>query len=93
MGGTALHYRSPRRDDADGNRHVIWLRSWGLMILGHAHPAVVEVGGRWPQPAAWSFGALTPDETQLAGETIGRGSSLPSGYGWLKGARKRPFLR
>ena len=28
--------------DADGNRYVDLVSSWGPMILGHAHPAVVE---------------------------------------------------
>src|SRR6201985_3769760 len=28
--------------DADGNRYVDLVCSWGPMILGHAHPAVVE---------------------------------------------------
>ena len=28
--------------DADGNRYVDWVMSWGPLIAGHAHPAVVE---------------------------------------------------
>ena len=28
--------------DADGNRYVDLVSSWGPMILGHAHPAVVD---------------------------------------------------
>src|SRR5947208_3282473 len=28
--------------DADGNRYVDYVLSWGPLILGHAHPAVVE---------------------------------------------------
>ena len=28
--------------DADGNRYVDLISSWGPMILGHGHPAVVE---------------------------------------------------
>jgi glutamate-1-semialdehyde aminotransferase len=28
--------------DADGNRYVDYILSWGPMILGHGHPAVVE---------------------------------------------------
>ena len=27
--------------DVDGNRYVDWVCSWGPLILGHAHPAVV----------------------------------------------------
>ena len=28
--------------DVDGNRYVDYVLSWGPLILGHAHPAVVE---------------------------------------------------
>ena len=28
--------------DVDGNRYVDWMCSWGPLIAGHAHPAVVE---------------------------------------------------
>ena len=28
--------------DADGNRYIDYFGSWGPMILGHAHPAVVS---------------------------------------------------
>jgi glutamate-1-semialdehyde 2,1-aminomutase len=28
--------------DADGNRYLDYFGSWGPMILGHAHPLVVE---------------------------------------------------
>ena len=34
--------RGPWLTDADGNRYVDLVCSWGPMILGHAHPAVVE---------------------------------------------------
>ena len=34
--------------DADGNRYVDLVCSWGPMILGHAHPAVVEAVSRPP---------------------------------------------
>ena len=32
--------------DVDGNRYVDWVSSWGPLILGHAHPAVVEAVAR-----------------------------------------------
>ena len=32
--------------DADGHRYVDWVCSWGPLILGHAHPAVVDGGQR-----------------------------------------------
>jgi glutamate-1-semialdehyde 2,1-aminomutase len=57
--------------DADGNRYVDLVCSWGPMILGHAHPAVVEAVQRVAADGL-SFGAPTPSETELAGEIIGR---------------------
>lgn len=51
--------------DADGNRYVDCVLSWGPLILGHAHPAVVEA---IQQQAArgTSFGAPTEAEIALA---------------------------
>jgi glutamate-1-semialdehyde 2,1-aminomutase len=57
--------------DADGNRYVDLVCSWGPMILGHAHPAVVEAV-QHAAAAGMSFGAPTPSETELAAEIIGR---------------------
>ncbi len=57
--------------DADGNRYVDLVCSWGPMILGHAHPAVVEAVQRAAADGL-SFGAPTPSETELAAEIIGR---------------------
>jgi glutamate-1-semialdehyde 2,1-aminomutase len=56
--------------DADGNRYVDLVCSWGPMILGHAHPRVVEAVQR-AAASGLSFGAPTPTETELATE-IGR---------------------
>jgi glutamate-1-semialdehyde 2,1-aminomutase len=51
--------------DADGNAFIDYVGSWGPMILGHAHPDVIEairgVLGR-----GTSFGAPTDLETELA---------------------------
>jgi glutamate-1-semialdehyde 2,1-aminomutase len=51
--------------DVDGNRYIDYIGSWGPMILGHQHPAVVaavqEAVGK-----AFSFGAPTPGENELA---------------------------
>ncbi len=51
--------------DADGNRYVDFVLSWGPLILGHAHPTVVEA---IQQQAArgTSFGAPTEAEIALA---------------------------
>ncbi len=57
--------------DADGNRFIDLVCSWGPMILGHAHPAVVEAVRR-AAGNGLSFGAPTPSETELASEIIGR---------------------
>ena len=53
--------------DADGNRYVDLVCSWGPMILGHAHPSVVEAVAR-VAASGLSFGAPTPGETELATE-------------------------
>ncbi|HEU0192294.1 MAG TPA: glutamate-1-semialdehyde 2,1-aminomutase [Mycobacterium sp.] len=57
--------------DADGNRYVDLVCSWGPMILGHAHPAVVEAVQR-AAAHGLSFGAPTRTETELAAEIIAR---------------------
>ncbi|MGK8520769.1 glutamate-1-semialdehyde 2,1-aminomutase [Nocardia asteroides] len=56
--------------DADGNEYVDLVCSWGPMILGHAHPAVVEAV-RAAASGGLSFGAPTEGEIELA-ETIVR---------------------
>lgn len=57
--------------DADGNRYVDLVCSWGPMILGHAHPDVVAAVQRVVINGL-SFGAPTPSESELAAEIIGR---------------------
>jgi glutamate-1-semialdehyde 2,1-aminomutase len=57
--------------DADGRRYVDLVCSWGPMILGHAHPAVVDAVAK-AAAAGLSFGAPTPAETELAAEIIDR---------------------
>jgi glutamate-1-semialdehyde 2,1-aminomutase len=51
--------------DADGQEYVDLICSWGPMILGHAHPAVVEAVQRVAS-SGLSFGAPTPGEVELA---------------------------
>ncbi len=51
--------------DAEGRRYIDYIGSWGPMILGHGHPAVLEA----VQKAAldgFSFGAPTEREIELA---------------------------
>jgi len=51
--------------DADGNPYIDYVCSWGPLILGHAHPAVVEPVQKGVHAGA-SFGASTPSEVDLA---------------------------
>ncbi len=57
--------------DADGNRHVDWMQSWGPLVAGHAHPAVVaavrQAAGR-----GTTYGAATEGEVELAAEIVRR---------------------
>jgi len=74
VGGTPRFMVSaagPWLADADGNRYVDLVSSWGPMILGHAHPAVVEAV-RAAAGRGLSFGAPTPAEVELAEEIIAR---------------------
>ena len=55
--------------DANGQRYIDYIGSWGPMILGHGHPAVL----RAVQDAAldgFSFGAPTEREVELAEEIL-----------------------
>ena len=74
VGGTPRYITSAKGcwlTDADDNRYVDLICSWGPMILGHAHPAVVEAVQRTAADGL-SFGAPTPGETELAAEIIAR---------------------
>jgi glutamate-1-semialdehyde 2,1-aminomutase len=51
--------------DADGNGFIDYIGSWGPMILGHRHPAVVEAVARVLERGT-SFGAPTDLEIELA---------------------------
>lgn len=55
--------------DADGQRYVDYVLSWGPLILGHAHPAVVEAL-RAAIGNGTSYGAPTGLETALARKII-----------------------
>jgi glutamate-1-semialdehyde 2,1-aminomutase len=55
--------------DADGNEYIDYVGSWGPLILGHAHRAVVEAVEAANRKGA-SFGACTPAEAELAEEVI-----------------------
>jgi len=68
VGGDPVFFESaagPYLFDADGNRYLDYVGSWGPMILGHAHPQVVQaVTDRLHK--GLSFGAPTELETRMA---------------------------
>jgi glutamate-1-semialdehyde 2,1-aminomutase len=51
--------------DIDGNRYIDYIGSWGPMILGHAHPVVIDAIAKAAADGT-SFGAPTLRETKLA---------------------------
>lgn len=51
--------------DADGNGYIDYIGSWGPMILGHRHPAVMEAISRVLERGT-SYGAPTDLEVELA---------------------------
>ncbi|SMP15795.1 glutamate-1-semialdehyde 2,1-aminomutase [Desulfurobacterium pacificum] len=51
--------------DVDGNEYIDYVCSWGPMILGHAHPSVVE-GIKEQAEKGTSYGAPTELEVKLA---------------------------
>ena len=72
VGGTprfVQRAQGPHFWDANGQRYIDYIGSWGPMILGHGHPAVLEA----VQQAAldgFSFGAPTEREVELAEEIL-----------------------
>jgi glutamate-1-semialdehyde 2,1-aminomutase len=63
--------QGPEIVDVDGNRYVDYVCSWGPMILGHAHPRVVEAV-RAAAALGTSYGAPTEAEVELAAEVVAR---------------------
>lgn len=55
--------------DAEGRRYVDYIGSWGPMILGHGHPAVLEAVTK-AAAEGFSFGAPTEREIELAEEIL-----------------------
>ena len=60
---------SSRIWDVDDNEYIDYVGSWGPLILGHAHPAVVEAVAKANRDGV-SFGACTPREAELAEQVI-----------------------
>jgi len=68
VGGTPLFFERAAGAhlwDADGRRYIDYVGSWGPMLVGHTHPAVVEAV-REAASRALSFGAPTEAELALA---------------------------
>jgi glutamate-1-semialdehyde 2,1-aminomutase len=63
--------RGPYLTDVDGNEYVDLICSWGPMILGHAHPDVVEAVQR-AAALGTSYGTPTEGEVALAEEIVAR---------------------
>ena len=77
VGGTPPFIASAkgaRITDADGNEFVDFVASWGPMILGHAHPAIVEAVQKTAENGM-SFGAPTALEIELASRVV---NAVPS---------------
>ncbi len=68
MGGNPLFIekgKGSRFYDADGNSYIDYVQSWGPLILGHAHPRIVEVISETAAKGT-SFGAPTELENEMA---------------------------
>jgi glutamate-1-semialdehyde 2,1-aminomutase len=68
VGGTPLFFERAAGAylwDADGKRYIDYVGSWGPMLAGHTHPAVVEAVQE-AASRALSFGAPTEAEIELA---------------------------
>jgi glutamate-1-semialdehyde 2,1-aminomutase len=72
VGGEPIFFKKahgPYVVSADGNRYIDYVGSWGPMILGHAHPAVIQAVQEVAADGL-SFGAPTELETLLARRVI-----------------------
>ncbi|HLQ58036.1 MAG TPA: glutamate-1-semialdehyde 2,1-aminomutase [Gemmatimonadales bacterium] len=78
VGGTPFfvaHGHQSSLADVDGREYVDYVCSWGALILGHAHPAVLDA----VQNAAargWTYGTPCEAEVELAEEVRRRMPSL-----------------
>jgi glutamate-1-semialdehyde 2,1-aminomutase len=61
--------------DVDGNEYVDWVSSWGPLIAGHAHTAVVDAVASAATDGT-TFGAPTKREVTLAAEVASRVPSV-----------------
>lgn len=74
VGGTPRYFvrgEGSKVWDVDGNEYVDLVGSWGPMIVGHAHPYVVQ-RVKSAMEKSFSFGAPGPGEVLLAEEIVAR---------------------
>ena len=68
VGGTPPYFKrgsGPYLFDEDDKQYIDYIGSWGPMVLGHAHPGVIEAVQKAASDSL-SFGAPTAVETELA---------------------------
>jgi glutamate-1-semialdehyde 2,1-aminomutase len=68
VGGTPIFFEKAQGAyvwDADGKKYIDYVQSWGPMVLGHAHPEVIQAVIDAARNGL-SFGAPTERETTLA---------------------------
>ncbi len=68
VGGTPVFVQKAKGAylfDAEGKRYIDYVGSWGPMILGHAHPEIIQAVKDAAEDGL-SFGAPTPSETTVA---------------------------
>ncbi len=68
VGGEPVFFsrgQGPHLWDEDGKRYIDYVGSWGPMILGHAHPTVIEAVKKYAERGL-GFGAPTRLEIELA---------------------------
>jgi glutamate-1-semialdehyde 2,1-aminomutase len=61
--------------DVDGNGYIDYCGSWGALILGHAHPKVVQAAVEQVQMSS-SFGMATGVEAEIAAQIIKHAPSI-----------------
>src|SRR5437899_2178048 len=73
VGGTPLFIQRGSGQhlvDADGRTYLDFVNSWGALILGHAHPAVVAAVAEASRNGT-TFGAPCAGEVELAERLVG----------------------
>ncbi len=68
VGGTPVFFQRGKGAylyDVDGKEYIDYVGSWGPMILGHAHPEVIQAVQRVAENSL-SFGAPTETELEMA---------------------------